>query len=131
MIYSDIKVINEKFIACNTASSSQEVETKKDELTKVQENAQISQDIKASMKEEVGEELNFVCDDFYAKYDVYEVEDKNRKDAEEQFNQINIWINNFSSNINGKMDKLKNYVALNLKNLTQSLNDNDNDKSSN
>ena len=76
MIYSDIKVINEKFIACNTASSSQEVETKKDELTKVQENAQISQDIKASMKEEVGEELNFVCDDFYAKYDVYEVEDK-------------------------------------------------------
>ncbi len=76
MIYSDIKVINERFIACNTASSSQEVETKKDELTKVQENAQISQDIKASMKEEVGEELNFVCDDFYAKYDVYEVEDK-------------------------------------------------------
>ena len=76
MIYSDIKVINEKFIACNTASSSQEVETKKDELTKVQENAQISQDIKASMKEEVGEELNFVCDDFYANYDVYEVEDK-------------------------------------------------------
>ena len=62
---------------------------------------------------------------------LYEVEDKNRKDAEEQFNQINIWINNFSSNINGKMDKLKNYVALNLKNLTQSLNDNDNDKSSN
>ena len=64
-----------------------------------------------------------------------EVEDKNRKDAEQQFNQINTWINNFSSNINDKMNKLKNYVVLNLKNLSQSLididNDNDNDKNSN
>ena len=64
---------------------------------------------------------------------LYEVEDKNKKEADQQFIQINTWINNFSSNINTKMEKLKNYLVLNLKNLSQNLNDNDNsnDKNSN
>ena len=76
IINSDIVKIGENHIAVKTSSSLEELENVKSNPTKVQENAQLSQQIKNKILE-TDSNVSFVCDDYYGTYDLYEIKGNN------------------------------------------------------
>lgn len=73
MIYTDIKKISEDYFACSVPNTM-DSEARKDPI-KAQDNASLANDIKKRIKDVASsEELDFVCSDFYAKYDVYKID---------------------------------------------------------
>lgn len=74
IINSDVIKIGDKYVAVKTSSSMEELENAKSEPTKVQENAELSQQIKNKIIE-TDSNVRFVCDDYYGTYDLYEIKD--------------------------------------------------------
>lgn len=73
-INSDVIKVTDKYIAIKTSSSMEEMETVKSDPTKVQENAEVSQKIKNKVLD-VNQNARFVCDDYYGKFDLYELKE--------------------------------------------------------
>ena len=72
---SSIILINDKYVACNKYDSEREL---KIDPTKFQENINVSQQIKTKIKSLVSNDLQFKCDNFNAKYDLYEISEDNK-----------------------------------------------------
>ena len=76
---SSIISLNDKYVACNAYDSTRSL--KVDPLN-FQQNINTSQEIKEKMKASANTEITFKCDNFNAKYDLYEIS------ADNKFNKI-------------------------------------------
>ena len=76
IVNSEIKKVNDKYISVKTSSNLEEMEAMKSDPTKVQENAEISQQIKNKILA-IDSNVRFVCDDYYGTYDLYEINNNN------------------------------------------------------
>ena len=72
MIHSDIKKFAEDYLACNKSNGSTELEIRKSDPIKAQDNASLATDIKKRITD-LAKESEFVCNDFYGKFDIYKV----------------------------------------------------------
>lgn len=70
---SIVKLTNE-YYACNKASSVYEIEEIKSDPIKAQENASVANEIKNSITNVSGTDIDFVCNDFYSKNDIYKID---------------------------------------------------------
>ena len=71
-VNSNIVKVNDKYVAVKTSSNIDEKEVIKSDPNKVQQNAQVSTQIK-NMILEADPNARFVCDDYYGTYDLYEI----------------------------------------------------------
>ena len=71
---SSIVKITDEYYACNKASSVYEIEEIKSDPIKAQENASVANEIKNSITKVSGTDIDFVCNDFYSKNDIYKID---------------------------------------------------------
>lgn len=71
---SSIIKITDEYYACNKASSVYEIEEIKSDPIKAQENASVANEIKNSITKVSGTDIDFVCNDFYSKNDIYKID---------------------------------------------------------
>lgn len=72
MIHSDIKKFAGDYLACNKSNSSTELEIRKSDPIKAQDNASLAADIKKRITD-LAKDSEFVCSGFYDKLDIYKV----------------------------------------------------------
>ena len=71
---SSIVKLTDEYYACNKASSVYEIEEIKSDPIKAQENASVANEIKNSITNVSGTDIDFVCNDFYSKNDIYKID---------------------------------------------------------
>ena len=71
---SSIVKITDGYYACNKASSVYEIEEIKSDPIMAQENASVANEIKNSITNVSGTDIDFVCNDFYSKNDIYKID---------------------------------------------------------
>lgn len=106
IINSDIVKVNEKYVAVKTSSSIQEMETMKSDPNKVQQNAQISTQIKNIILD-ADPSARFICDDYYGTYDLYEINNNNLNRVCEGVSYIAISGNNIYAQTNNINDEVQ------------------------